>query len=558
MSFQILQGDALTILRTLPAESVHCCVTSPPYWGLRDYKLEPLVWGGDAGCGHEWGEEQRVERKGNPNGGLAFTGTGSPETRIPGLSETSQQKSVEAGSFCSLCGAWRGSLGLEPTPELYVAHLVEIFREVRRVLRADGTLWLNLGDSYASTPPGCKGVSQSSGLHGAQGDTTYRHTLEQSVGTRRSTIAPGLKPKDLIGIPWRVAFALQADGWWLRSDIIWHKPNPMPESVTDRPTKAHEYIFLLSKSAKYYYNAEAIKEQASADTHARYARGRSDSHKWADGGPGNQTIATNKPGSLFGQKTPAGWHQGTRAEGSAPRDQRAPGVNPKAAANNPGSKQNSSFSAAVKDIVETRNKRSVWTIPTQPTPEAHFATYPVALVEPCIMAGCPPAGKRCDCDEEILTPTGDGESTDPTMHTGRAGMNRERRPNGGRRPITRREQRSYAAQVRESPHRAEMESIAGPAFAHYIRTDNSGARPLPPELMEAWMGRGWLTTPAPCCHPSEEAGTVLDPFAGAGTTGLACLKHGRNFLGIELNPEYIAIAESRIEKHMPLFQEVVL
>jgi DNA modification methylase len=192
-------GNTLDVLRTLPDESVHCCVTSPPYWGLRDYGVE-------------------------------------------------------------------GQIGLEPTPDEYVAKMVEVFREVRRVLRDDGTLWLNLGDSYASKPPGCDGVSYSSGLHGAQGDTKYRETLAKSVGTKRNTVVGNLKPKDLIGIPWRVAFALQADGWYLRSDIIWAKPNPMPESVTDRPTRSHEHIFLLTKSQRYFYDHVAIQEKSATGT----------------------------------------------------------------------------------------------------------------------------------------------------------------------------------------------------------------------------------------------------------------------------------------------------
>lgn len=305
----ILQGDALALLRTLPSESVHCCVTSPPYWGLRDY-------------------------------GVA------------------------------------GQMGGEATPEAFVAGMVAVFAEVRRVLRSDGTCWVNLGDSYAG------------GGHTGRNDAETIRQIDVNSGRRPNAMAYGdndrggrkprgpvlgLKSKDLVGIPWRVAFALQADGWFLRSDIIWHKPNPMPESVTDRPTKAHEYLFLLSKSATYYYDADAIKELASPDSHARYARGRSDSHKWADGGPGCQTIATNKPGSRFG-----------------------PGVNPKCAEPGSGIKQNTSFSAAVKDLVDSRNKRSVWTIPTQPYPEAHFATFPEGLVRPCILAGCPPGGTVLD------------------------------------------------------------------------------------------------------------------------------------------------------------------
>jgi DNA modification methylase len=209
-NWKIRQGDWIDVLRTMPDASVHCVVTSPPYWGLRDYGVV-------------------------------------------------------------------GQLGLERTPEEYVARMVEGFREVRRVLRNDGTLWLNLGDSYASTPPGNKtlGVSGSSTLHGVNGESgRYRDTLSKSVQTKRSTIVGGLKPKDLCGIPWMVAFALRADGWYLRQDIIWSKPNPMPESVRDRCTKAHEYIFLLSKSERYYYDQDAIAEPSiyGYDNEARYAR----------------------------------------------------------------------------------------------------------------------------------------------------------------------------------------------------------------------------------------------------------------------------------------------
>ncbi len=233
----LYQGDSLAVLRSLPREAVQMCVTSPPYWGLRDY--------------------------------------GVP-----------------------------GQLGLEAAPEEYVAKLVGIFRELRRVLRDDGTLWLNLGDCYATG--GGKAISPGGGAQGdrwaGRGMNTKQPKWAAALGPicqpNRMPV-PGLKPKDLAGMPWRVAFALQADGWYLRSDIVWHKPNPMPESVTDRPTKAHEYLFLLAKSERYYYDAGAIKEPTKADTAARYARGRSDHHKWADGGPGGQTIATNRPGSLF-------------------------------------------------------------------------------------------------------------------------------------------------------------------------------------------------------------------------------------------------------------------
>jgi len=253
-------GDCREILRTLPEQSIHCCVTSPPYFGLRDYGM--------------------VEQ-----------------------------------------------IGLEPTPDQFVAELVKVFREVRRVLRDDGTLWLNLGDSYNAYNAN-RGASTSIS-DGTAGRDHPRH--------KQGLTTPTLKSKDLIGIPWRVAFALQADGWYLRQDIIWHKPNPMPESVTDRCTKAHEYLFLLSKSARYHYDSEAIKE------------------------PGVKGAA----GSSF-NKGKTATHQMGRSSGKDRSDS------------------------------DTRNRRSVWTVATKPYRGAHFATFPPALVEPCILAGCPVGGTVLD------------------------------------------------------------------------------------------------------------------------------------------------------------------
>ncbi len=263
MNLTLIQGDWVEQLKTLPDQSVHCCVTSPPYWGLRDY-------------------------------GVA------------------------------------GQLGLEKSPEEYVAKLVSGFREVRRVLRDDGTLWVNLGDSYAAG--GGFFANAPSNVNGSK-QSTNRGSKHQS-----RTAPDGLKAKDLVGVPWRVAFALQADGWYLRSDIIWHKPNPMPESVTDRPTKSHEYLFLLSKKQNYYYDAEAIKEESS------YVHRRSD----------------------------------------APVSRNGAGRN--------------DYDRQVGDLGQegTRNKRTVWTVATAPYPEGHFATFPPDLIKPCIMAGCPVGGTVLD------------------------------------------------------------------------------------------------------------------------------------------------------------------
>ena len=300
MTVRIINADVMDGLAQLADESVHCVVTSPPYWGLRDY--------------------------------------GAP-----------------------------GQIGLEPTLAEHIAKLVDVFRDVRRVLRGDGTLWLNYGDAYAND---AKWGGSTSGKH--------VDALHGKSGIGRAKRITGFKPKDLMMMPERLAIALQDDGWYVRSRIIWHKPNPMPESVTDRRTKSHEHIWLMAKSQRYFYDAEAIKEPSSPDSHARAARGRSDSHKWADGGPGNQTIAKGAPSA------------GTY---------RAPGVTPKAVASamdGPRSKQNTSFEAAITDLVPYRNSRDVWTIGSEPFSEAHFATFPPELAERCIKAGCPAGGTVLD------------------------------------------------------------------------------------------------------------------------------------------------------------------
>lgn len=325
MTVRILTGDCRELLATLPERSVHCCVTSPPYWGLRDYGVD-------------------------------------------------------------------GQIGLEESVDAWVQEMVDVFREVRRVLRDDGTLWLNLGDSYATGTAGGRKPT-STGKHGYWENPAISHR----VNGRES----GLKPKDLIGQPWRVAFALQADGWYLRQDIVWSKPNPMPESVTDRCTKAHEYVFLLSKSERYHFDADAICEAAVTDN--------------------------NQP--PMGADVPGQPPQRRRRESKARGE-----FNGKTNAL-PGRE-------AFRAIRDTRNKRSVWTVATQPFSEAHFATFPPALIEPCIKAGCP------------------------------------------------------------------------------------------------------------------EGGTVLDPFGGAGTTGLVADGLQRDAILVELNPEYVEIARRRIAGDAPLFAEV--
>ncbi len=327
-------GDCRTVLAELPAESVHCAITSPPYWGLRDYGIEPVVWaqrdGFRPGCPHEWVEGSKEGEIWNAGKALSHGGT-KQKSRSENPEQWSRVSHKHA--TCLLCGAWRGTLGLEPTPQLYVQHVVEIMREVRRVLRTDGTVWLNMGDSY----------SQDAKWGGASGGKNYTSAAGGYSRERKHT---GLKPKDLCGIPWRVAFALQEDGWWLRSDIIWSKPNPMPESVTDRPTRSHEYIFLLTKAATYYYDNEAVREPILPQSAVRIAKGYK-----------GKFLA--------------------RTREADPREVRDGGID-------------------ANRVPSGRNRRSVWQIPTQPYARAHFATYPEKLVEPCIKAGCPKDGVVLD------------------------------------------------------------------------------------------------------------------------------------------------------------------
>ncbi len=346
MSAHILVGDCRARLRELEPGSVQTCVTSPPYWGLRDYGVE-------------------------------------------------------------------GQLGLEESPDAFVANLVEVFREVRRVLRDDGTLWLNLGDSYAGSP---------GGMQGKNGERCSR-TFTARIDLEKK--AAGLKTKDLVGIPWMVAFALRADGWYLRSEVIWHKPNPMPESVKDRPTKSHEQIFLLSKRETYFYDEDAIRTPLSPKTHTTYG-----SERRSKGTDGLGRVMSDN----LSRDIPV----------------RKPKVN--AAGETMGASRRDVWVVDEDEYMQFLAwkaeregvKTDVWKVATHPFKEAHFATFPPELIEPCILAG---------------SRVGDG---------------------------------------------------------------------------------------------------VLDPFSGAGTTGLVALKHGRSYMGIELNPAYAAMADRRIREDQTLLNRVLV
>lgn len=382
MSVQIINADVMGGLAQLADESVHCCITSPPYWSLRDYQVE-------------------------------------------------------------------GQIGLEPTLQEHIAKLVDVFREVRRVLRSDGTLWLNYGDAYAG-----------GGRGGNPDDSPFRKqaTNAGSLIDPVPLSATGLKPKDLLMMPERLALALQADGWWVRARIIWAKPNPMPESVTDRPTKSHEHIWLLSKSPRYFYDAEAIRESDSGQDHPR--------------------NVLHKPEPSGGIMSP---HAGIRrAEGR---------------------------------IGEGRNARDVWTIATAPFSEAHFATFPPALVERCILAGTSEKGCCAECGANWV---------------------REVRRSGG---TTGKSWHDHSADAQRGNSRIDHGSLA-----------TAGDQPYRVETT------GWHHSCT--CNSEVVPCTVLDPFGGSGTTGLVADRLQRNAILIEINPQYAEMARRRIERDAGLFASV--
>lgn len=417
-SSRLLCGDAIEVLASLPPLSAQTCITSPPYWGLRDYGVAPRVWGGDSSCRHRWGAGERGRR-----GDLLPSEQSQSKERL-GRDQRQGAAGLKGGCFCRRCGAWKGCLGLEPDPDLYVEHLVAVMRAVHRVLRNDGTLWLNLGDSFAANCSQARKRGETDGVP-----------------------AP-LKPKDLVGIPWRVAFALQADGWWLRSDIVWAKPNAMPESVSDRPTRAHEFVFLLSKSSRYFYDAEAVREPDKGRRSGNgYARPERLSYRGID----------------------------------APRGQESEWIGGAG-----------------------RNRRSVWTVPTQCFKGAHFATFPEALVEPCLLAGSSPTACRT-CGSPW------------------------------RRIVKTRRLLDGVTEIKGGWTKADpLDSGRG------LQATGYGA----PRVKGHRETIGW----EPSCDHDDPGGrcTVLDPFAGAATTGLVAARHERAFLGVELSGSYARMARCRL------------
>lgn len=500
--YAILHGDALEVLKGLPDESVDCCVTSPPYWGLRDYGTGRWE-GGDPACDHR------------PSSTPARRGVAT-STLEGSKAHTAHQQEGYPGA-CPRCGARRvdQQIGLEATYQEYVANLTRVFAEVWRVLRPHGTLWLNLGDTYGRQQ-GRQRVGES--VTASRGGGVKAGSLRYALA--RST---GLAEKNLVGIPWRVAFALQEAGWILRSEIIWHKTNPMPESVRDRPTTAHEHLFLLVKHPRYFYDAEAIAEEAQAWSGSKATFKREASKRGGEFYPGKKGTHRPDREDGYGHARPqyrralelAREHGLTEAHLKAIR---AVGLSDagKGQLLQSGSGKNAEETQRLAEEAkaalggywrefltpQTRNARSVWSIATRPFLGAHFAVMPEELARRCVMAGCPrQVCPRCGKPWErtwgrrAATPTGAAVGGYPA------------REDGGTR------ERDFSGQ-------------GGNVLA---------TRRVPGEF-------------APTCGCGLEpiSGVVLDPFNGAGTTGLAALRHGRRYIGIELNPAYIELSHRRL------------
>jgi DNA modification methylase len=486
---RILVGDAVTRLRELPAGSIHACITSPPYYALRDYGTGKWE-GGDAGCDH----------KAPPGGGkVPGSGLAGPGNR-EGYSADGQFRAV-----CGKCGAKRidKQIGMEQTPAEYVARLVEVFGEVRRVLRDDGVLWLNLGDSYNSSPPGNKAPMSKSGLNGAQTSKRYRDRLEDTQQRQQEgrKLIDGIKPKDLLGIPWQVAFALRDAGWYLRAAVPWLKANPMPESVTDRPSTSHEMVFLLAKRSRYFWDAEEVKRN----------------------------------GEPYRVKQPDGWQSGPGAHGTIHHQGREHGLTTDEVRAGRSLRTadfwfdslDSAIDAARAHLAHLEDvKRSGgllldeageplgFAVNPKGFKGAHFATFPERLVSEMVKAAtsaegcCPACGapwKRQTERQRKPTRPGDGSKI-----------------------------------LKSAEHRDDID----PEINWRNSTLNYGNRD-PQRHVTHTATLGWL--PTCTCEAGEAVPCrVLDPFAGAGTTLLVALKLGRHGVGVELNSEYARMAEERI------------
>ena len=550
---KIIQGDALTELKKLPNESINCCMTSPPYWALRNYKTEGIIWDAKEGCEHDWNEYKMP-----PKGGHCHPDR--PPSVGANRSEMEEGSSIRFGytsNFCSKCGAWKGSLGLEPTFDLYIKHLCDIFDEVKRVLRKDGTCWINLGDTY--------GTKSGSGFANDNLNPLTPEQIDEGTGIYKANELRGTSPemhKNLCNIPARFSIEMQNRGWILRNVIIWKKSNCMPSSTKDRFTVDFEYLFFFVKNKKYWFETqyEKLSDVTVQDINKRknmecltgehgskhfdnpesaynnqktgrlrtdfvdLEKGRNKRTVWAIDEDRLDyltfklyEIKTNlRNGNLVGYQGKSvgqdGWNEALNNAKSY-RD----GLKILQQQEVLSEDELEYF----KDYVQNhfgnpqgRNKRAVWTINTKPFKEAHFAVYPPELIETPIKAGCPEfVCNKCGFAREKIEER-EGMSSSDLM------KNRD----------------SKAFGERDKSHwqseQGQKQNMRAPREAFERKIINKGY------------------TNCGCKDNKFEGGIVLDPFFGAGTTGLVALKQNKQFIGIELNPKYIEIAKKRLEPYL--------
>lgn len=611
--YELIQGDCIESMKRLEAGSIQCCVTSPPYFGLRDYVT--ATWeGGDAECDHVWRDMQVAGMDGS-------TQNSQREGRRP-------PPNILYKDLCGKCGARRidNQIGLEATPEEYVSRLVDVFREVKRVLRDDGTLWLNLGDSYAATSKGTGGKTSST-LNAKRDENGDLASDRKSQPWMDKPItfdldACGLKPKDLIGIPWMVAFALRADGWYLRSDIIWHKPNPMPESVTDRPTKAHEYIFLLSKSARYYYDADAIREPNSETSHTggQYRNG----WKYAAIGHGSPTsqMSVGVPIPRNGRNRRSVWtvttkpFSGTKLMTDYVGDDGKPYIaSPDCPIHGHLARSRKSYTVGYgeqpdqplhhnhsngadhdplhvvsQDAMTSRNHSDADAESVRPQTLGSIDDCKSGVDHLEHTSGAQSLSRTShtseshdgqDCKTDSVDPSCSPIASDhstqmsrtdhvrPTLRHGNASVQTDNHTQniplfeGLFDSVDHRHENNTSVsdssdiQATQTDSRNVGIETASASFVAFVTSTKNYTctcqeckidhfATFPPDLIE------------PCILAGSKAGdTVLDPFNGSGTTGAVSLKHHRQYIGIDLNPDYLELAHSRITQAQPLLLEVL-
>ncbi len=470
MSQIVLEGNVRKVLEDFPDNYFHCAVTSPPYYGLRNYGTDGQVWGGDPNCTHDWNEYTKP----------CSNGIVTHEIKTQTISGSSGTRSPQKSNFCSKCGAWKGELGLEPTPEMYVQHLVEIFRELRRVLRDDGVLWLNIGDSYNGT-----------------GEVKYQKNSPKQDTNRGAVSAAaklcgGCKPKDLIGIPWMLAFALRADGWYLRADLPWIKRNSMPSSVRDRPSSSIEHVFLLAKSQKYYYDYVATM-QPSSESYNKDKRPRGVIRQCVNPNGKFPDEGQFKKQDALGKQTYTGFNDRYEDPGTGLRFMR----------------DSDFFFRTWQGLLHDEDGEPMaLVVNPRGYKGAHFACFPVQLVEPMILAGTSEKGVCPECGAPWVRGI---KKSSTTEHTGETDCAYESGSAANRLALLRQKAREE-----------------GKEYTTVVETT------------------GWHPT---CSHNLDPVpATVLDPFAGSCATGVACEWHNRDFIGIELKHEYCELGRKRMQE----------